>query len=121
MNETYFFDTYAIFELINGNDKYKKFKDVLGLTTIFNIAELNYALKRELSKSEADELTENFYKLLIDIELDDIKKAMDLRGKYKKMSPPDVIGYTVAQRLGIKFLTGDEDFKDFDNVELVKK
>ena len=50
----------------------------------------------------------------------DIKNATDMRLKFKHMSFPDVIGYVVAKRLGIKFLTGDNDFKDMKNVEFVK-
>ena len=46
---------------------------------------------------------------------------MDLEAKYKKMSIPNVIGYIVAERYGVKFLTGDEGFRNFNNVEFVKK
>jgi uncharacterized protein len=46
---------------------------------------------------------------------------MDLKTKHRKLSIPDAIGYTIAKRLEIKFLTGDEDFKNYDNVEFVKK
>ena len=121
MTETYFFDTYTIIELINGNSKYTNFLQIMGITTIFNLAELNYALKRRLEEAFADQLTGDYNKCLVDVTLEDIKKAMSLRLKRKKMSAPDAIGYTVAKRLGVKFLTGDEDFKDLDNVELIKK
>ena len=46
---------------------------------------------------------------------------MSLKLKHKNLSIPDSIGYITAKRLGIKFLTGDEDFRNFENVEFIKK
>ena len=54
------------------------------------------------------------------VAFDDIIKAMDFKSKNRNLSIPDAIGYTVAKRLNIKFLTGNEDFRNFDNVEFVK-
>ena len=45
--EKFFFDTYAFFEIIRGNPKYEKYKNVIAITTIFNLAELNYNLKKK--------------------------------------------------------------------------
>ena len=45
---------------------------------------------------------------------------MDLKTTHRKLSIPDAIGYTVARRLNIKFLTGDKDFEGMENVEFVK-
>ncbi len=39
----YFFDTYAFFEIIRGNPGYRKYAEVQAITTIFNLAELNYS------------------------------------------------------------------------------
>ena len=123
MTETYFFDTYAFFELIYGNPKYKKFEDTEAITTIFNLVELNFSMKRDFEEFIADKYTDEYWKYLVNVTNDDIKKSMSLRRalKNKKLSAPDAIGYTVAKRLGIKFLTGDEDFRDMENVEFVKK
>ena len=119
--ETYFFDTYALFEIIEGNPKYEKYSDCGIITTIFNLAELNYNLKKEMLKERADEYTSDYHNFISEVTLEDIKNAMNLKTKYRKLSIPDAIGYTVAKRIGVKFLTGDEDFKNFDNVEFVKK
>ena len=32
----------------------------------------------------------------------------------------DCIGYILAKNIGIKFLTGDKEFENLDNVEFVK-
>lgn len=117
----YFFDSYALFEIVYGNEKFKPYAEAGGLTTLFNIAELNYGLKKEKSASEANRITDRFRPNTAKVLWQDIKDAMDLKIKHKKMSIPDVIGYMVAKRLSIPFLTGDGDFEGLENVELVKK
>ena len=124
MNEeeqTYFFDTYAFFEVINGNLNYKKYFNSKIITSIFNLAELNYNLKKEMEKNKVDSYTKDYYSNVIEVKLEDIYEAMDLKTKHRKLSIPDAIGYVLAKRHKVKFLTGDEGFKDFDNVEFVKK
>ena len=58
--QTFFFDTYAFFEIIRGNPKYDKYKEVNVATTIFNLAELNYNLKKEMKDEMANEFTEKY-------------------------------------------------------------
>lgn len=120
MNNSYFFDTYAFFEVLRGNPKYDNYTDARIITTIFNIAELNYNLKKTHSKQLTDSIIEKYKQFIVPLLLDDVKKAMDLKIKHKFLSIPDAIGYTVAKRYSVKFLTGDDDFKNFDNVEFVK-
>jgi len=124
MNEekqTYFFDTYAFFEIINGNPNYKKYVESIIITSIFNLAELDYNLKKEMTKEKADLYTKEYYPNLVDVTLEDLYQATDLKSKNRQLSIPEVIGYTIAKRLKIKFLTGDEGFEKMDNVEYVKK
>ena len=124
MNEekqTYFFDTYAFFEIINGNPNYKKYVESIIITSIFNLAELDYNLKKEMTKEKADLYTKEYYPNLVDVTLEDLYQATDLKSKNRQLSIPDVVGYTIAKRLKIKFLTGDEGFEKMDNVEYVKK
>ena len=119
-DDVFFFDTYAFFEIINGNPKYNVYTESQVITTIFNLAELNYGLKKKMSKEASNNYTEKYYQYVVDISLDDIKNAMDFKIIHKRLSIPDAIGYTVAKKLGIKFLTGDKDFENMENVEFVK-
>lgn len=116
----YFFDTYAFFEIIRGNPNYEKYKEVNIITTVFNLAELNYGLKKEKGKETADNYTKKYWIFLVNVSLEDIEKAMDLKVRKKHLSIPDAIGYIVAEKHNVKFLTGDEDFRDMPNVEFVK-
>ena len=120
MSDIYFFDTYAFFEIIRGNPKYRKYLEVKAMTTNFNLAELNYNLKKEFSKRIADEYTDRYSSFLVNVTVDDIKKAMDLKTRKRALSIPDAIGYTVARKYKVNFLTGDSDFKKMKNVEFVK-
>ena len=122
MNEkSFFFDTYALIELIRGNPKYEQYSYCKIITTIFNLAEFNYSLKKEMTKEKADSLTYDYKDFVVEINLKDIIKAMDLKSKNRDFSIPDVVGYIMAEKHGVKFLTGDEDFNGLDNVEFVKK
>lgn len=121
MNELYFLDTYALFEIIGGNPNYKKYIDKMIITSIFNLAELNYGLKKVMTKEKADFYTEKYKKRMVEVKIEDIKKAMDLKSEHRKLSIPDAVGYIVAKRYGARFLTGDNDFEKFDDVEFIKK
>lgn len=120
MSETFFFDTYAIFEVIRGNPNYKPYLESRILITIFNLAELNYNLKKEKDKKIADEYTDKYSKFVVEVSIDDVKIAADFKTINRDLSIPDAIGYIVAKRLGVKFLTGDNDFKDMENVEFMR-
>ena len=120
MNEVYFFDTYVFFEIIKGNPNYKPYTDSKFIATIFNLAELNYNLKKEKDKKTVDDCTDKYSKFIVEVSTEDIKNAMDFKTSHRKLSIPDAIGYTIAKRLGIKFLTGDRDFEGMENVKFVK-
>lgn len=122
MNDnTFFFDTYALIEIIKGNPNYKNYTNSKIITSVFNLAELNHILKKEMSKEKADNYTKDYSPFVVKVELIDIFNAMDFKTKNHKLSIPDAIGYLIARRYGIKFLTGDGDFEYLDNVEFIKK
>ena len=118
----YFFDTYAIIEIIEDNRNYEEYKEEEIITSILNVGELYYALLKK--NAEAAEIWYEKLKqsaVLVDVEI--IKKAMKFRfeNKNKKFSLVDGAGYIIAKERGLRFLTGDEGFRGFENVEFVKK
>ncbi|MEK6952410.1 MAG: PIN domain-containing protein [Nanoarchaeota archaeon] len=118
----YFFDSYAIIELIKGNSNYARYVSEEVVITIFNLAEIYWAALNELNEKEAEEIY-NQYKLnVIDIDDDILKEAIKFRkiNKKKDLSYTDCIGYIYALRKNLKFLTGDKEFEEMDNVEFVK-
>ncbi len=120
---TYFFDTYAFYEIIEGNKSYEKFiKKIAIVTTKLNLMELYYGLLVKYSKDVAEKYYDFFVKYCVDINDETIKQAMVFRqmNKKKKLSYVDCIGYIIANQRNIKFLTGDKQFKNLPNVEFVK-
>ena len=118
-----FFDTYAFYELIKGNPNYKKFNVGFNiLTTKLNLMELHYGLLRDEGEEIADEYYGKFLKFCVEIDDDTIKKAnvFRLRNYKRNLSYVDCLGYVIAKKFNAMFLTGDDQFKDFDNVEFVK-
>ncbi len=122
LTKSYFFDTYAFFEIMNANPNYAKYEKVVGATTRFNLMELHYGLLRGYNKSFADEKYDKLLGMAIEIDDQTIKKANEFRllNKKRKFSYIDCIGYTMAKNRGMAFLTGDKAFEGLENVELVK-
>ncbi len=118
----YFFDTYAIIEIIGENKGYDKYKEEEIATSILNIGELYYILLREKGEESAD----YWYKILKQsaflVDVETIIKSMKFRfeNKTKKFSFIDCVGYVIAKDKGLRFLSGDKAFENFDNVEFVK-
>lgn len=121
--EVYFFDTYAFWELIEGNPDYDKFtKRVIILTTKLNLMELHYGLLMKYGKQDADRIYDELSPYAIEFDSGIIKKANEFRASMKghNLSYVDCIGYTIAQLRGVDFLTGDKEFENLPGVEYVK-
>ncbi|MBI2672382.1 PIN domain-containing protein [Candidatus Woesearchaeota archaeon] len=122
MTEPLFFDSYALIELINGNNNYEKYSNSIIVTTKLNLFELYYRFLLDFNKEIAAFFLNYYYGSIVDFDKQIIGDAAELKLAYKKqkLSMTDCIGYIIAKRMGIKFLTGDKEFENFDNVEFVK-
>ena len=120
--EIYFFDSYAIIEIIKGSPAYERYAEAIIITTKLNIFEVYLSVFKTLGEQKADEFLEYYYKFQVDLQKRVIKEAAIMRSKYSRrnVSMTDCIGYCIAKLLGIKFLTGDKEFKHLENVEFVK-
>lgn len=120
--EAYFFDSYAIMEIVKENPNYHSYIESKIILTKLNIFEIFYNLSIQENEEKASEVIGELFTSVIDFSLGDIKEASKLKIKYKKrqLSMADCIGYTTAKRIGVKFLTGDKEFEDLENVEYVK-
>ena len=120
--ETFFFDTYAFYEIYEGNENYKKYEGCGIVTTKLNLFEIYLTILRYYGENDAEKIFNNYYEFVKDFDEEIIKDAAKLKFKFSKrdLSMTDCIGYELAKQLGIKFLTGDEQFKDMENVEFIK-
>ena len=119
--EVYFFDTYALIEIINGNKNYENYKKSQAITTILNLYELYYNLLKE-HHEEAKTYFVKILDLCVEIYPEFIIEASEFKLKHikKNLSYADCLGYIMALRFGVKFLTGDKQFENLENVEFVK-
>ncbi|MFH1440196.1 MAG: PIN domain-containing protein [Candidatus Woesearchaeota archaeon] len=118
----YFYDTYAIIEVIRGNSNYDQYLDDEIITSNLNLGELFYSIIREHNEEKAEKWMEILKEHAFEVDSETIIDAMKFKFKYRKtnFSYIDCIGYIMAKKHGIKFLTGDKEFEKIDNVEFVK-
>lgn len=121
-----FADTYALIELLKGNPNYKGYSNTDLVVTEFNLFELTYAIYRDFGQEEAANVigTVRTKVEVIPTDDSDYLKASDFRSSAnktgKKLSLVDALGYSCSRKLGIKFLTGDKEFSEMENVEYAK-
>ncbi len=123
VEEIYFFDSYAIIEILKGNEHYRPYEHGIILTTKLNVFEVCYSLLRDFKEQEAQQFLEKYFPFIVDFDDDIIMEAAKFRLQHKKrnLSMADCIGYITARRWGVKFLTGDKEFEEIkENVEFVK-
>ena len=118
----YFFDTYAIIELINKNKSYEKYSEYKLITSVLNVAELYYHLLSKYNRKTADYWIRNISFDLIEFGEIECIEAMRYRHSRKKskLSFVDCLGYVLSLKNNMKFLTGDKEFEKEHNVEFVK-
>ncbi len=119
---SYFFDTYAIIEILRKNENYQQFFEEAISTSIMNIGELYYALLRDFNETVAEVWRILLEKNAFLVDLDIIIKAIKFRFANKNMgfSFVDCIGYTLARENNLIFVTGDIAFEHIEHVAFVK-
>ena len=118
----YFFDTYAIIEIIKENKAYSRYSKELIITSILNFGELYYALLKDFNEIIANEWRRILEQTLLSIDTNVIVKAMIFKyeNRNKNFSFIDCVGYVLAKENNLIFLTGDKEFEDLEGVEFVK-
>src|SRR3989344_7234782 len=120
---SYYFDSYAVIEITRGGESYKPYLSAEIVLTALNLIECYNSWLNELGEEKANNYFIIFKQYLVPILDEDIITGVKfrnyLRNRNKKYQPSftDCIGYVIALRLGIKFLTGDNAFKGLENVE----
>ena len=120
---TYFFDSYAFIEIYNGSKAYAPYMKSVGIiTTQLNLIEVHYAILRTKGAQTAKQCVDRIKRFTIPITNETIHESNTFRLKHKrkKLSFADCVGYVLACKNQVPFLTGDKGFKDLPNVEYVK-
>jgi predicted nucleic acid-binding protein len=118
----YFFDSYALIELTKGNPKYIAYADSKVTITLLNLIEFATAVMKDHGEARAREICRKFRECVADVDDETIIEAAKFREEHKRkrLSYADCIGYAYARRHGLRFLTGDEQFRTAPAVEFVK-
>ena len=116
---SYFFDSYALIEILKASENYSSYINKEVVVTKLNLFEVYYKFL-ELSKEKADIFLKIYSPKAVDFDEVVISEACKLKLANKKLSITDCIGYVTATKLGINFLTGDKEFEGIKNVEFVK-
>ena len=118
----YFFDSYAVIELLKGNPSYTRYSQEPFILSLFNLVEVYWNALHELGEQEADALFERLRDCVVELSDDVLKEAIRFRKKNKKrdLSYADCIGYCYALQHSLLFLTGDKEFEGLLHVEFVK-
>lgn len=119
---SYFFDTYALVEIIKNNESYRTYMNYQIITTTLNLSEFYFYLLSNLDKDKADEIVNKFNFSFLEINEEIAKEAAKFRKTHYKreLSYIDCIGYVLARSIGFSFLTGDSFFENMGNVEFVR-
>ncbi|MBN1502759.1 PIN domain-containing protein [Candidatus Woesearchaeota archaeon] len=118
---SFVFDTYALIEIIEGKPAYKKYVDLPVFINNLTYYEFYYLILRD-RENQVTKILNLFNFNFLEIKKEHIHDAAKfrLKNKEKKLSFPDCLGYIMAEENKMKFLTGDKEFENFDNVEFVK-
>jgi PIN domain. len=122
---SFFADSYAIIEILKGNERFLPYMTGHLVTTEFNICEVAFAVCRDYPE-KTRQVMARVRKMvaLMPTTDEDYCEGAAMRRKTtrtgKKLSTIDCVGYAVSCRQKIPFLTGDREFEDLDNVEFAR-
>ncbi|MBS3143073.1 PIN domain-containing protein [Candidatus Woesearchaeota archaeon] len=116
---TFFFDTYALIEMLKGNPNYDAYTSAILITGRLNLMELYYYFLRERNEPRGRKAFLDLRAFCVAFSDDELMEACHLRRTIKKASYVDALGYVLAKRCRARFLTGDPAFKGVEDVEFV--
>ncbi len=118
----FFYDSYAIIEMLEGTQTYLPYANNPIITTALNLGETCLYYLKKNKEAEFLLLVKGLEISCLEISPEDAYNAMRFRNKNagKRLSFIDCIGYCLANSNGLMFLTGDKEFEYMENVEFVK-
>ena len=123
MMSKFFYDSYAIIAHFTGDKNYQSyFIEHSGVTSFYNAMEVYYAILKREGEKEAHLILQHLIPLIVYPDFNDIEPAMKFRLKHNKhkLSYADCLGYILASKHNVKFLTGDKEFASLPNVEFIR-
>jgi len=115
-------DTYALVGISDGNQKFTALLNEDVVITDLTMAEFYGVLFRKFNIRTADYWHRKLAFFCRPVPRGVLLKAAIFRIEHSKehLSLVDCVGYMFARELNIKFVTGDQAFKNKDSVEFIK-
>mgnify|MGYP001577647945 CR=1 FL=1 len=117
-------DTYALWEIHLGNEKYHFFSDEEGFViSNWTLIEFYRTLLRQFNQQTADYWLKKLKPFCEEVDLDILAHAAVFQHEHhkKRISLFDAVGYCFSQSKGYTFVTGDKEFEQFKGVLFIKK
>ena len=105
---------------MRGNPRYRRYLPAELRTSLWNLVELYLAILRDRGDAEARRQFGRFRAIAVEPDDEWLFEAMALKARRSRLSYADAVGYTVARRVGARFLTGDEAFRRLPDVEFCR-
>lgn len=118
-----FYDTYALYAVAMGQPAYARYaRGFRILTTLMNVYELYYTLCKDGARELAEAYFLRLQSCCVDLKPETIRAAALFRLKHvkQKLSYIDCLSYTLAREHHAPFLTGDNAFRNMQDVLFVK-
>ena len=119
----YYFDTYALIEFLRRRE-FLRYSAKGFVTSRWNLAELLVVDLREHGESIARRHFQRFLTACEEPTDEDLFQAAVLRDRERRRRRPlsfvDALGYVLARRLRLRFLTGDEALRGLPGVLFAK-
>lgn len=118
----YFFDTYAIIELLRQSPSYERYSNLPIKITFLNLLEATYITYIQQGEDAAAKVYQWAKEFVIVVPDHVALAAVRFRAanQKKSLSYADCLGYMFAQMNNLAFLTGDDAFKSMMGVEFIK-
>lgn len=117
----FFFDTFALVELARDAAAYAPYKAAPIFTHQGNVYEYIAARLRAVTEPKVRDEVRRMAPNLLEAATDDLFAAAAFRQDHadRRVSYVDALGWVLARKNGMRFLTGDRAFKGIENVEFV--
>ncbi len=119
----YFLDSYALIAILSGSEHYKEIDLNNGITTLSNLMEVQYYYHRKgVNDERIKDKLDYMLPMCISYSPIDCFDSVKFRfeKKDKKLSYVDSLGYTLARKRGVEFVTGDAQFSGMEGVRFLR-
>lgn len=119
---SYYFDSYALVEILKGNRNYSKYEEEILFTSAANLGEVRYYTLRSGEAEKYEKAISRMRPDLLETTRKDWEKAAETKylHRERKLSLVDCLGYHLALKNQLRFLTGDQGFRNLEGVEFVQ-